>query len=116
MAKLGFSGDDDDSPIRVLYARKCKKTAGRDKIHDAALPGTDSDEEDDTYCPSEGSNDGSEYNEDKSNEVPGPEEGPSFRKEVNGDDSASVTLIDPDVLDCPICLESLTLPVFQVCQ
>lgn len=26
----------------------------------------------------------------------------------------SVTLTDPDVLDCPICLESLAAPVFQV--
>ncbi|GER42551.1 E3 ubiquitin-protein ligase [Striga asiatica] len=25
----------------------------------------------------------------------------------------SVTLIDPDVLDCPICLEPLTLPIYQ---
>lgn len=30
------------------------------------------------------------------------------------DGSISVTLTDPDVLDCPICLEPLTIPVFQV--
>ncbi|KAK4733438.1 hypothetical protein R3W88_007699 [Solanum pinnatisectum] len=31
---------------------------------------------------------------------------------VNG--SISVTLSDPDVLDCPICFEHLCVPVFQV--
>lgn len=34
--------------------------------------------------------------------------------ETIGDGSISVTLTDPDVLDCPICLEPLTIPVFQV--
>ncbi|XP_062004125.1 E3 ubiquitin-protein ligase SINA-like 10 [Rosa rugosa] len=29
------------------------------------------------------------------------------------DRSISITLTDPDVLDCPICCESLTVPVFQ---
>nr|XP_011467110.1 PREDICTED: E3 ubiquitin-protein ligase SINA-like 10 isoform X2 [Fragaria vesca subsp. vesca] len=29
------------------------------------------------------------------------------------DRSISITLADPDVLDCPICCESLTVPVFQ---
>lgn len=33
----------------------------------------------------------------------------------NGDGSICVTLTDPDVLDCPICLEPLNSPVFQVC-
>lgn len=28
--------------------------------------------------------------------------------------SISVTLLDPDVLDCPICFEHLCVPVFQV--
>lgn len=31
----------------------------------------------------------------------------------NGDGSISVILSDPDVLDCPICLEPLIIPVFQ---
>ncbi|KAL7190771.1 hypothetical protein ACSBR2_022949 [Camellia fascicularis] len=31
----------------------------------------------------------------------------------SGDGPISVTLTDPDVLDCPICLEHLTIPVFQ---
>ncbi|KAH7848130.1 hypothetical protein Vadar_034104 [Vaccinium darrowii] len=31
----------------------------------------------------------------------------------SGDGSISVTLTDPDVLDCPICLEPLNSPVFQ---
>ncbi|WMV18203.1 hypothetical protein MTR67_011588 [Solanum verrucosum] len=29
-------------------------------------------------------------------------------------ESISVTLLDPDVLDCPICFEHLCVPVFQV--
>lgn len=33
----------------------------------------------------------------------------------SGDGSICVTLTDPDVLDCPICLEPLNSPVFQVC-
>lgn len=33
---------------------------------------------------------------------------------VSGKGSISVTLTDPDVLDCPICFISLTIPVFQV--
>ncbi|KAK4366317.1 hypothetical protein RND71_014197 [Anisodus tanguticus] len=32
---------------------------------------------------------------------------------LRGNGSVSVTLSDPDVLDCPICLESLSVPVFQ---
>ncbi|KAK2986740.1 hypothetical protein RJ640_010965 [Escallonia rubra] len=35
----------------------------------------------------------------------------SSRSSVDG--SISVTLTDPDVLDCPICLEALSIPVFQ---
>ncbi|KAA8530632.1 hypothetical protein F0562_005434 [Nyssa sinensis] len=31
----------------------------------------------------------------------------------NRDGSISLTLTDPDVLDCPICLEALSIPVFQ---
>ncbi|CAA2983779.1 E3 ubiquitin- ligase SINA-like 6 [Olea europaea subsp. europaea] len=34
-------------------------------------------------------------------------------KEEKTDGQLSVILSDPDVLDCPICLEPLTLPVFQ---
>lgn len=30
------------------------------------------------------------------------------------DSSLSVTLLDPDVLDCPICCEPLNIPIFQV--
>ncbi|XP_050369315.1 E3 ubiquitin-protein ligase SINA-like 10 [Argentina anserina] len=32
---------------------------------------------------------------------------------ITTDRSISITLADPDVLDCPICCESLTVPVFQ---
>ncbi|XP_060187349.1 putative E3 ubiquitin-protein ligase SINA-like 6 [Lycium barbarum] len=32
---------------------------------------------------------------------------------LRGNGSVSVILSDPDVLDCPICLESLCIPVFQ---
>lgn len=32
-----------------------------------------------------------------------------------GDYDDSVTLTDPEVLDCPICYDPLTSPVFQVC-
>ncbi|PHT83246.1 hypothetical protein T459_11689 [Capsicum annuum] len=32
---------------------------------------------------------------------------------LRGNGSISVTLSDPDVLDCPICLEHLSVPVFQ---
>ncbi|CAK9153369.1 unnamed protein product [Ilex paraguariensis] len=31
----------------------------------------------------------------------------------SGDGSIPVILTDPDVLDCPICLEPLSIPVFQ---
>ncbi|KAL3526987.1 hypothetical protein ACH5RR_011643 [Cinchona calisaya] len=34
-------------------------------------------------------------------------------EELSRDGSVSVTLTDPDVLDCPICLEPLSIPVFQ---
>lgn len=30
------------------------------------------------------------------------------------DGSISATLTDPDVLDCPVCVEPLSIPVFQV--
>ncbi|KAL2457531.1 E3 ubiquitin-protein ligase [Forsythia ovata] len=37
----------------------------------------------------------------------------SSDEEEETDEQLSVILSDPDVLDCPICLEPLTLPVFQ---
>lgn len=30
------------------------------------------------------------------------------------DSQFSVTLLDPDVLDCPVCCEPLKIPIFQV--
>lgn len=39
---------------------------------------------------------------------------PDLNEESCKDGPISVTLTDPDVLDCPICLDSLSIPVFQV--
>ena len=45
-----------------------------------------------------------------------PGQGTSSGSEANRDASVSVILTDPEVLDCSICLEPLSVPVFQVCQ
>ncbi|GFY86743.1 protein with RING/U-box and TRAF-like domain [Actinidia rufa] len=66
----------------------------------------------------------SEYDEEEESEEEEDEEeddqnetetiaGPSSSKD-DRDGSISVTLTDPDVLDCPICLEPLSSPVFQL--
>lgn len=40
----------------------------------------------------------------------------SSQSSSSKDSPLSVTLLDPDVLDCPICCEPLKIPIFQVCS
>lgn len=39
---------------------------------------------------------------------------PDLDQDSRGNKSLAMTLSDPDVLDCPICVEILSVPVFQV--
>ncbi|EOY04030.1 RING/U-box and TRAF-like domains, putative isoform 1 [Theobroma cacao] len=49
---------------------------------------------------------------DEEEEESGAEQG-AMSLETNRDGSISITLTDPEVLDCSICYEALTIPVFQ---
>lgn len=39
----------------------------------------------------------------------------SCTKDLKANGSVSMFLVDPEVLDCSICCEPLTVPIFQVC-
>lgn len=130
MAKLRFSEDecDDALPVKVVLARE-RRIAYRFRIGGAGQPGISSDEEHDSSCSSEGSDDDTDDSADENVEivddehgqeivepVRDPDQGTSSGSEANRDASVSVILTDPEVLDCSICLEPLSVPVFQVCQ
>lgn len=127
MAKLRFSEDecDDALPVKVVLARE-RRIAYRFRIGGAGQPGMSSDEEHDSSCSSEGSDDDADDSADENVEivddehgqeivepVRDPGQGTSSGSEANRDASVSVILTDPEVLDCSICLEPLSVPVFQ---
>ena len=51
--------------------------------------------------------------EPEEEEESGAEQG-AMSPQTSRDGSISITLTDPEVLDCAICYEALTIPVFQV--
>ena len=141
--KLRFSEDecDDDLPVHVVLEGKRRRTAVGSIIGGAGQPETSSDEEeeegDSGSCSSETSDDCTDDSDDSTDnseedetveiiddepgqevvqQVPDPGQGTSSGSGVDRDDPVSVTLTDPEVLDCSICLEPLSAPVFQVCQ
>lgn len=138
MAKLRFSEDecDDDLPVKVGLSRKRRRIACRVRIGGTGQPGMFSDEKDDRSCSSEGSDDYTDDSDDDRDDtedenvkfvddghrqgiveqVRDPGQGTSWGSEANRDASVSVILTDPEVLDCSICFESLSAPVFQVCR
>ncbi|PSS30614.1 E3 ubiquitin-protein ligase SINA-like [Actinidia chinensis var. chinensis] len=73
--------------------------------------GAEEEERESEYDEEEESEEEEDDEEDDQNETE-TIAGPSWSKD-DRDGSISVTLTDPDVLDCPICLEPLSSPVFQ---
>lgn len=127
MAKLRFSEDecDEDLPVCVLLERKRRRTAVGLRIGGAAQPGMSSDD----GSSSSGEWDSTDSSEDETVEIvddepgqevvqrlPEPGQGTSSGTVVITGAPVSLTLTDPEVLDCAICLEPLTVPVFQVCH
>ncbi|XVF31711.1 hypothetical protein REPUB_Repub17cG0015600 [Reevesia pubescens] len=51
--------------------------------------------------------------EEESEEESGAEQGAMIPPQIISDASITITLTDPEVLDCSICCEPLTIPVFQ---
>ncbi|CAI9752948.1 unnamed protein product [Fraxinus pennsylvanica] len=96
------------SPTTTPTAAACATTSAapqqRCKLHEYGLFDRINNEEDD-----EGEGDDDEEPLEEMEE----ESHESSDKEEKTDGQLSVILSDPDVLDCPICLEPLTLPVFQ---
>ncbi|CAL5372562.1 unnamed protein product [Camellia sinensis] len=76
----------------------------------------DDDEDEDEEAESEYDDDDDEDDEDDGETEAERSHAVRVSLGPSGDGSISVTLTDPDVLDCPICLEHLTIPVFQSCS
>ena len=73
----------------------------------------DDDDDDDDDVVSEEEEEGADENTTQMAVVEPPRSSSNFSGPTrNG--AICVTLTDPEVLDCPICYESLTIPVFQV--
>ena len=56
-----------------------------------------------------------EEEEERDDDRPGGGGGNWAGPSRSGPTVTTVTLTDPEVLDCSICFEALTIPVFQVC-
>ncbi|KAI8018909.1 E3 ubiquitin-protein ligase SINA-like 10 [Camellia lanceoleosa] len=78
-------------------------------------PVVEEEEDEDEEAESEYDDDDDDDEDDEDDDETEAERSHAVRVSLgsSGDGSISVTLTDPDVLDCPICLEHLTIPVFQ---
>ncbi|KAL4361829.1 hypothetical protein GQ457_04G022760 [Hibiscus cannabinus] len=62
---------------------------------------------------SESEEEGSEQDEESDEEEESDESESEQEGSANGDGSISITLTDPQVLDCSICFQALTIPAYQ---
>ncbi|GMP27443.1 hypothetical protein CsSME_00003438 [Camellia sinensis var. sinensis] len=103
--------DDDDEEVESEY---------EDEEEDEQVDGeSENDEEEDGESEydneedgEEDEEDGDEEEEEDQNEVGHPSNGVA-RNDDRERNSVSVILTDPDVLDCPICFDHLSIPVYQ---
>lgn len=106
MARFSISGGDDGEGSSNHQPRKRQRLPSIDEDEETAgSSGEEDEEEDDRLIES--------TSDDSDREVV-IEEATTRQISSSRDSSLSVTLLDPDVLDCPICCEPLKLPIFQV--
>ncbi|CAK9174738.1 unnamed protein product, partial [Ilex paraguariensis] len=114
MARFSLGGEDDSEGPSSSWPRhkKQRTIAGitRPQLqedhydNERENPEPEGEEEEDRSRTNEGRvRSGGGKGQIKDGELVGP----------SGDGSIPVILTDPDVLDCPICLEPLSIPVFQ---
>ncbi|CAL5366465.1 unnamed protein product [Camellia sinensis] len=98
--------DDDDEEVESEY---------EDEEEDEQVDGeSENDEEEDGESEYDNEEDGEEDEEEEEdqNEAGHPSNGVA-RNDDRERNSVSVILTDPDVLDCPICFDHLSIPVYQ---
>ncbi|KAL1207003.1 E3 ubiquitin-protein ligase SINA-like 10 [Cardamine amara subsp. amara] len=117
-------GDDGEGPSNNHQSRKRQRLPSIDEDEEDAenSDAGSSGEEEEEETQNQGRRNESEERGSTSDESDREmvNEDKRFGKLVNGqssssckDSSISVTLLDPDVLDCPICCEALKIPIFQ---
>ncbi|KAG2325295.1 hypothetical protein Bca4012_039784 [Brassica carinata] len=108
MARFSISGGDDGEGSSNHQSRKRQRLPSIDEDEETAGSSAEEDEEEDDR-PIESTSD------DSDSEVVIEEArritDPVVTSQISS--SLSVTLLDPDVLDCPICCEPLKIPIFQ---
>ncbi|ESQ47267.1 hypothetical protein EUTSA_v10027819mg [Eutrema salsugineum] len=125
MARFSVCGGDDGEGSSNNQSRKRQRLPSIDEDEedsedsDAGSSGEEDEDEDDIFVPGRRmeSEDRVSTSDDSDLEVVIEER--RFGKSVNSQSSSSrdsplsVMLLDPDVLDCPICCEPLKIPIFQ---
>lgn len=107
MARFSVSGGDDGEGSSNHQSRKRQRLPSIDEDEETAGSSGEEDEEDDRQIES--------MSDDSEREVSIEEARRIAADPVTSKESSlSVTLLDPDVLDCPICCEPLKAPIFQV--
>ncbi|KAF8108235.1 hypothetical protein N665_0113s0024 [Sinapis alba] len=110
MARFSISGGDDGEGSSNHQSRKRQRLPSIDEDEETAGSSGEEEEEDD--CLIESSSDDS-YREMLLEEATRIADPVISQISSSKDSSLSVSLLDPDVLDCPICCEPLKVPIFQ---
>ncbi|KAE8722317.1 ATP-dependent Clp protease proteolytic subunit 3 [Hibiscus syriacus] len=112
MAKfsVGFEEDGEGPSNRVPKRQRAERVLD---IEGSGQEESEEDEESEGEEAFEGGEEGAEESEGEEElEECGAEQG-AMSPQTTRDGSISITLTDPEVLDCSICYEALSIPVFQ---
>ncbi|CAH8363434.1 unnamed protein product [Eruca vesicaria subsp. sativa] len=108
MARFSVSGGDDGEGSSNHQSRKRQRLPSIDEDEETA--GSSDEEEDDRLIESTSDDSDREVVIEEARRISDPV---TSQIASTKDSSLSVTLLDPDVLDCPICCEPLKIPIFQ---
>ncbi|KAL0866731.1 hypothetical protein Bca101_045849 [Brassica carinata] len=109
MARFSISGGDDGEGSSNHQSRKRQRLPSIDEDEETA---GSSAEEDDRPIESTSDDSDSEVVIEEARRITDPVVTSQISSSRDSS-SLSVTLLDPDVLDCPICCEPLKIPIFQ---
>ena len=112
MARFSVSGGDDGEGSSNHQSRKRQRLPSIDEDEETAGSSGEEDEEDDRQIESMSDYSDREVVIEEARRIAG--DPVTSQISSSKDSSLSVTLLDPDVLDCPICCEPLKAPIFQV--
>ncbi|KAE8726058.1 CDP-diacylglycerol--serine O-phosphatidyltransferase 1 [Hibiscus syriacus] len=115
MAKfsVGFEEDGEGPSNRVPKRQRAERVLD---IEGSGQEESEEDEESEGEEAFEGGEEGAEESEGEEElEECGAEQG-AMSPQTTRDGSISITLTDPEVLDCSICYEALSIPVFHRCR